>query len=840
MNKITLSPGCYTLPLGSDLLWWLTQHLTEIISQKDITVILPTQRAVDRLKRLLYKKSPSTKMTIISYEDMIPSSQKTLPSPDILWEICSDPEFMKTHFHSLTPSLDQLEYWISTFISTLGELYAHEVNPSMLSLLHPHLHLLFESYEKAASLKNEMHPTKAFVKNFTLFQETISNLNTSVYLVIDGYIPPKLQEIAVELCQNHHVLVYGDFIEPKPFHNAVSCYVTLQKRLEKARITPQSLSVYAHRQPLIEHLQHTIFKSKNLAKFFESITVFESSDDVSLAQEILTLSKDLFKQGKLSVTIVTPNRKLAQYIEMTASAAQIPVDDSCGAFLSKTALGHILLNFFKWIENPENYKQLLNFIGHPLFKTYWENLPSNLDAWGRSQGVSFSGALSTYVPISQQENQRLSDLLAFTRTTWSQNLQERLNAIWLQLKAWGLDLTTFPEYPYILKNIEGIKSFNLLELILKTTTFRLPTPTGQHIRILGPLEIRLLQPETIIIAGMNEGDWPLPHSSNPWLTSKLREDLGLPQNHQISTLTSKIFLSLLGCKNVYLCRTTHSNGQVLQPSRWWERLRVLGNLNKATISQLKPNVRPPKKTSVHLPFNIPHNLLPKRLSISDLTLWINDPTAFLLKSVFKLNELPAWEEAADHRDKGIIIHEILEASVQKSLSFDTILKLMSSKLDLLNLSSHERMFWESDIRKCLENFQALHADTNFSHIWTEIKGEWIINTACGPITLIGKADRIQQMEDGSIHIIDYKTGSPPPKSNIYKGLAPQLPILGLMVQNGAFPNIPSTSPFMVSYWNLKEGSTSNFLFEEISHLKETFVTALERLLDPNAVFELNS
>jgi len=842
MNRINLQPGCYTLPLGSDLLWWLAEHLAATLSLENITVILPTQRATDFLKYLLYKKNQKilNNIQITSYENIIPTSElETTSSFNTLWDMCSNPDLMMTTFQSLTPSIEQRQYWIQTTNNTFSELYAHEITPDTLSAANPQLRLLFDAYEKITDHNKQPHSTKVMIEKFQIFNKTIPNLTAPVYLIIDGYIPPKLQEIAVKLSINHHVFIYGHLTESQAPNNPANCYISLSQRLKEAQITPQPLSLYARRKPLIENLQNTLFKPANLSTSFKDIVFIESMNELSLAQQIITIAQDLFKEGKYLVTVVTPNRQLAHYIEIAASSVSIATDNSCGTLLSKTPFGHILLSFLEWMEHPENYKQLLTLINHPLLATYWGKLPSKLDAWGRNQEISFHKALSTYLPEDDQENLRLSDLIQLINTSWPCELPLKVNAVLHHLNMWNLDMDIFPEYTEIIENIKNLKELDMLKLLLNSITFRTTTPTGQHIRIMGPLEIRLMQPEIVILADMNEGEWPLPPTLNPWLPSGLRESLGLPATHQITTITSKIFLSLLGCKYVYLCRTTHSNGQITSPSRWWERLKVLSALNQTTISHFKQP--PPHYDAKEIPslFKIPQELTPKRLSISDLHRWINDPKTFVLKSVLNLNELPVWEEAADHRDKGIMIHDILDTAVRQNLSFDAMLKLMSHQLDLLHLQPHERMFWESYTIKCLQHFQTLHQESPSYQIWTEIKGEHLIKTKFGDITLVGKADRIEKKEDGSIHIIDYKTGTTPAKNSVYKGLVPQLPILGLMLESGAFSKIPATTPFMVSYWNLKDGSAINFLFEEIRHLEQIFITAIERLLDPDTIIELN-
>jgi hypothetical protein len=70
-------------------------------------------------------------------------------------------------------------------------------------------------------------------------------------------------------------------------------------------------------------------------------------------------------------------------------------------------------------------------------------------------------------------------------------------------------------------------------------------------------------------------------------------------------------------------------------------------------------------------------------------------------------------------------------------------------------------------------------------------------------------------------------------------MTPQLPLLGMMAARGCFKDVPSLQPFMVSYWDLKEGKTLNFLFDEVIGLENNFITALERLLNQETEYALS-
>ena len=63
----------------------------------------------------------------------------------------------------------------------------------------------------------------------------------------------------------------------------------------------------------------------------------------------------------------------------------------------------------------------------------------------------------------------------------------------------------------------------------------------------------------------------------------------------------------------------------------------------------------------------------------------------------------------------------------------------------------------------------------------EVRGEV---TVAG-VVLVGKADRIDRGEDGRVHILDYKTGTPPSKAQQMR-FSKQLLIEAAMAERGAF------------------------------------------------------
>lgn len=305
----------------------------------------------------------------------------------------------------------------------------------------------------------------------------------------------------------------------------------------------------------------------------------------------------------------------------------------------------------------------------------------------------------------------------------------------------------------------------------------------------------------------------------------------------ISTLSSDVLLSLLGSQSVYLLRTLYSDGIENIASRWWGRVNVLAKLsNVENITSFEASEQTEKTHP--LEFKLPKELIPTRISISQLQQYIQSPKKFITEILLKAPILPEWHTKADHKDKGILVHDVLNQALKDNLSYQDALLIANNKLKPLNLTEVERVFWKEDLSSSLAHFYTLNETTHPARSWTELKGEWCINTEYGALTIVGKADRIDEMLDGSLHVIDYKTGSLPTKKDVLTGTFPQLTILGLMLKNGAFTGIKPQAPFLVSYWGVKDGASQSFLFEELEDLEKQFINLLTDLLNPETILQL--
>ena len=115
-----------------------------------------------------------------------------------------------------------------------------------------------------------------------------------------------------------------------------------------------------------------------------------------------------------------------------------------------------------------------------------------------------------------------------------------------------------------------------------------------------------------------------------------------------------------------------------------------------------------------------------------------------------------------------------------------------------------RALWRPRLLKALEWVEAqIAADPERVPTVIEDWGEMEVRG----VEIFGKADRIDRLPDGTLAIVDYKTGAPPSGREVEAGYALQLGTLGLMARAGAFAKVQG-EPVRFEYWSLGSSKTS--------------------------------
>jgi ATP-dependent helicase/nuclease subunit B len=351
---------------------------------------------------------------------------------------------------------------------------------------------------------------------------------------------------------------------------------------------------------------------------------------------------------------------------------------------------------------------------------------------------------------------------------------------------------------------------------------------GLHPRltILGPIEARLQHFDLMILGGLNEGTWPQAPGADPWMSRPMRLAFGLPSPEQPIGLSAHDFASALGAERVVLTRAAKVDGTPTVPSRWLLRLDAVlraAGLAKTVEERALPWLdlarrfdRPDAVRPVRAPApRPPVEARPRRLSVTQVETWVRDPYALYARHILDLNKLEDIAADPGASDRGKIIHAALDAFIRaypKVLpqnALDELLRLGRAEFGpLLDGQPDVWAFWWPRFERIAEWFVGFERERRAARTFplaTEVTGRLELDCPGGAFTLTAKADRMDIAADGTLHLIDYKTGSPPSAKEIEFGIAPQLPLEAVIAAAGGFAQVDAREVSALSFWRLSGG-----------------------------------
>jgi ATP-dependent helicase/nuclease subunit B len=347
----------------------------------------------------------------------------------------------------------------------------------------------------------------------------------------------------------------------------------------------------------------------------------------------------------------------------------------------------------------------------------------------------------------------------------------------------------------------------------------------EHPRIFiwGLLEARLQRAELIVLGGLAEGVWPPAADPGPWMSRPMRSKAGLPSPEEAVGLMAHDFvMTACAAPQVILSCPRRRDGVPTVPARWLVRLdamlrgagqhlpehpavqwaRALDHPVGGETRRTPPAPRPPLRVR------------PRRLSVTEIETWLRDPYAIYARRILDLQALDPLEQSADAADYGSIVHDAIAAFLQDAGTRfppdaeGKLIAAMDAALAERDLRPALAAWWRPRLRRIAAWVAEAERDRRLgqglAYIASERKAEWTLPTPL-PFTLRGRADRLERKFDGSIAILDYKTGTVPKTADVAAGLAPQLPLEAAMAAAGAFGPELTGRDFELVYWHLTGG-----------------------------------
>ncbi|WP_172822585.1 PD-(D/E)XK nuclease family protein [Gramella sp. MAR_2010_147] len=339
-------------------------------------------------------------------------------------------------------------------------------------------------------------------------------------------------------------------------------------------------------------------------------------------------------------------------------------------------------------------------------------------------------------------------------------------------------------YPH-LKTIKSLYGF--YRELVSTETLDFQGRPFQGLQLMGMLESRALDFDTVIITSLNEGVLPAGKSDNSFIPYDLKQEYKLPTYREKDAVYTYHFYRLLQrAKNVFLLYNTEADGlNSGEKSRFITQLEI-ENLKSHSLRKLlispevsvtKKNLKEIKKTPQMM--EKLRSLANSGFSPSALTTYIRNPVDFYHQYVLGVKDQEEVEETVAFNTLGTVVHNALE-NLYKPLEgkfiteeiiqdfikkadreiinefYETYSKIPLEKGKNLLIFEVAKRYLHNFLRFELKRIKA-GQEIKIVQIEKDLKVKFPLEKLPFSVYLRGKVDRLEST-NGIPRIIDYKTG----------------------------------------------------------------------------------
>ncbi|WP_300377269.1 double-strand break repair protein AddB [Henriciella sp.] len=595
---------------------------------------------------------------------------------------------------------------------------------------------------------------------------------------------------------------------------------------------------------------------------FSGLTMIEADDESDEAWCAALLLRLTLETGDQTAALVTPDTGLARRVSALLRQWDVHVAPSGGTPLLQTPAGSLAALVMEWVSDPTHPVSMLAVLKHAqvevthdiaAFERFFLRGPRRWDDWA---------SLNIHIKrlASDEEHAYRAGLQphhAEAALALSADLQARFHAAGLDasdeqvsgmafLEAvsdlmGSLGATPLPwagpdgaalstalrDFAEVTKSMAPATPEIWTELFKAfCTTIMVREEAIEHPRlnIWGPLEARLQSADRLILAGLNEGVWPAQPPADAFLPRSFRREIGLNDPDERIGLSAHDFAQMAAAPNVTLLSSRRREDAPAISSRWLWRLNTLarGALGEEEAARtLSPQadqdprewlkaLRKPEELSGFRSEPRPKPPLeqrPKGLSVTRIEALQRDPYAIYAQYVLGLTKLDALDMPVDARPRGTAIHAALEKfeedGVEKSAG--QLVRMLEEELRAAGEAEDIILGAMASRKRVAEEYLAWRHDRLHEIAgtpYTELKGSHTFPVAGAEdgFRLTATADRIEKRHDGSLAILDFKSGAPPGEGEVRTGLNPQMPLQAVIALEAGFPDRKDgrLSPYSVS------------------------------------------
>ena len=605
----------------------------------------------------------------------------------------------------------------------------------------------------------------------------------------------------------------------------------------------------------------------------KDLTLVEATTPRQEALAIALILREAAETGT-TAALISPDRTLTRRVAAALDRWGIRPDDSAGIPLNQSAPGRFLRHIVRLFGQRLTSDGLLTLLKHPLTAsaidrgehlrltrelelTLREKGPafpvgSDLVAWSMAQknplALGWATALAGAVDaLADAELAPLTDHVARTLAMAERLARgpapEGTGELWRQ--AAGEKAYSFMQGLSVEASHGGTLTpsefRDLFDGLIGAQEVRDSRIAHSGIMIWGTIEARVQGAELVILGALNDGTWPKLPPPDPWLNRKMRKEAGLLLPERRIGLAAHDFQQAIAAPRVILTRAKRDAEAETVPSRWINRLTCLmeGLAAKNGPEALRlmrergqvwlarealmdrplqtddPGLLPAQRPAPRPPVSA----RPNRLSLTRIEKLIRDPYSIYADKILNLRPLRPLRQVPDVRDRGTVVHAILERFVKerpeaetRNQAFARLAAITAAVLTEEVPWPAARALWSARMDRAAAHFLAVDSRDGGVAEKLEERGELLLPDL--DFTLFGTPDRIDRLPDGTLHLMDYKTGSPPtiPQQAAY---AKQLLLAAVMTEEGGFRSLGPQTVSKISYIGLgAEGKVTETTIDE--------------------------
>ncbi|TBM99404.1 PD-(D/E)XK nuclease family protein [Hyunsoonleella flava] len=791
----------------------------------ELTFVLPSKRAGLFLKHQIPKVSNKTLFApkIISIEEFVEelSQLNSVTNTDLLFEFYTT--YLKLTDKSQQDTFESFSKWsqillqdfneidrylipqkqIFDYLSAIQEINHWSTEKNQTDFIKQYLSfwnklsLYYDHFTTALINKGVGYQGLIYREAVENIESFIQNTNDEKFIFLGFNALNTAEEIIIkELLHNDIAEIYWDI--DKVFLNNPKHDAALFTRQHKTNWT---------------YFKKHLFKwETNHYSQEKSISVFGIPKNVGQAKYIGELLQDLKKENKnlKDTAVVLGDENLLVPILNSLPPDIEALNITMGFPLKSIPLASLfeaLFRVHKTVSNSFYYKDVESILSHQftrlLFSSADEDIVSKLVVYIKSNNLTYltSEKLKTIAP-------KHSDIIDLFFSGWNASIDNVLSKCSTLIFAVKEKLDENKSYnklslEYIYRfntlfneiirlnseyrHIQDISSlYSVYKELLSSETLDFQGEPLKGLQIMGMLESRVLDYETVIISSVNEGILPSGKSNNSFIPFDVKLENKLPTYKEKDAVYTYHFYRLLQrAKNVYILYNTEAD--VLsggEKSRFITQLELEGihHINHQIIAPIVPkiehNLKVVKKTS-HLLEEI-YKVAKSGFSPSSLTNYMRNPIDFYYQKILKIKEHEDVEETVAANTLGTVVHNTLEEFYKPFLNqFLTvdIVKNFKSEIEERVTYHFKKEYKEGDISKgknlivfeiakrYISNFlnaeiEDLKAGNQIKILKIEADNmiELDIPELEFPVKLTGKVDRVDEY-NGNTRIVDYKTGN---------------------------------------------------------------------------------